>query len=64
MAYKLDEGIILLTGMNINKDLKFGLAYDVVLNKIQNNSLEFMLGYKFKVDYDRPVKKHKNPRYL
>ena len=28
----------------------------MVLNKIQNNSLEFMLGYKFKVDYDRPVK--------
>ena len=49
--------------MNINKDLKFGL-YDVVLNKIQNNSLEFMLGYKFKVDYDRPVKSYKNPRYL
>ena len=64
VSYRLDEGIILLTGMNINKDLKFGLAYDVVLNKIQNNSLEFMLGYKFKVDYDRPVKSYKNPRYL
>ena len=25
------------------------------LNKIQNNSIEFMLGYRFKVDYDRPV---------
>jgi len=64
VSYRLDEGIVLLTGMNINDDLKFGLAYDVVLNKIQNNSIEFMLGYSFKVDYDRPVKSYKNPRYL
>ena len=42
--------------MNINNDLRFGLAYDVVLNQIQNNSLEFMLGYSFKVDYDKPEK--------
>jgi hypothetical protein len=54
----------ILTGMNINEDLKFGIAYDVVLNGIQNNSLEFMLGYSFKVDYDRPVRSYKNPRYL
>ena len=43
---------------------KLGLAYDVVLSRIQNNSIEFMLGYRFKVDYDRPVKSYKNPRYL
>lgn len=64
VSYRLDEGIVLLTGMNINEDLRFGLAYDVVLNKIQNNSIEFMLGYRFKVDYDRPVRSYKNPRYL
>ena len=64
VSYRLDEGIVLLTGMNLNDDLKFGIAYDVVLNGIQNNSLEFMLGYSFKVDYDRPVRSYKNPRYL
>jgi len=64
VSYRLDEGVVLLTGMNINDDLRFGLAYDVVLNQIQNNSVEFMLGYSFKVDYDRPVKSYKNPRYL
>ena len=64
VSYRLDEGIVLLTGMNINDDLKFGIAYDVVLNKIQNNSIEFMLGYSYTIDYDRPVKSHKNPRYL
>lgn len=67
VSYRLDEGIILLTGMNINEDLKFGLAYDVVLNKMSNKqsgSLEFMLGYSFKIDYDKPIKSYKNPRYL
>jgi type IX secretion system PorP/SprF family membrane protein len=64
VSYRLDEGIVLLTGMNINDDLKFGLAYDVVLNQIKNNSIEFMLGYSFKVDYDRPIKSYENPRYL
>jgi len=64
VSYRLDEGIVLLTGMNITEDLKLGIAYDVVLNGIQNNSLEFMLGYSFKVDYDRPVRSYKNPRYL
>ena len=54
----------ILTGMNINEDLKFGIAYDVVLSSVQNNSIEFMLGYSFKVDYDRPVKSYKIPRYL
>lgn len=64
VSYRLDEGIVLLTGLKIRDDLHFGIAYDVVLNGIQNNSLEFMLGYSFKVDYDRPVRSYKNPRYL
>ena len=64
VSYRLDEGIVLITGMEIIPDIKLGIAYDVVLNGIQNNSLEFMLGYSFKVDYDRPVRSYKNPRYL
>ena len=64
VSYRLDEGIVLLTGMDINKDLKFGIAYDIVLNGIGYNSIEFMLGYSFKIDYERPVKSYKNPRYL
>ena len=64
VTYRLDEGLILLTGMNINDDLKFGIAYDVVLNGIKNNSVEFMLGYSFNVEIERSVKSYKNPRYL
>ena len=64
VSYRLDEGIVLLTGMQIYDGLKFGIAYDVVLNKIQNNSIEFMLCYSFNVRKDKPVKSYKNPRYL
>lgn len=64
LSYRLDEGLIALLGMNINDDLRFGIAYDVVMSEITNNSLEFMLGYCFKVSYDRPVKSYKNPRFL
>ncbi len=59
-----DEGLIALLGMHINDDLKFGVAYDIVMSEIKNNSLEFMLGYCFQVSYDRPVKSYKNPRFL
>ena len=64
VSYRLDEGLIALLGMHINDDLKFGIAYDVVMSEIGKNSLEFMLGYCFKVSYDRPMKSYKNPRFL
>ena len=64
VSYRLDEGLIALLGMHITDNLKFGLAYDVVMSEINANSLEFMLGYCFQVSYDRPVKSYKNPRFL
>jgi type IX secretion system PorP/SprF family membrane protein len=64
VSYRLDEGLVFLTGLNVNKDLKLGLAYDVVLNQIGNNSIEVMLGYNFKVNYNKAVSKYKNPRFL
>ena len=64
VSYRLDEGLVFLTGLNVNEDLKLGLAYDVVLNQIGNNSIEIMLGYDFKVSYDKAISKYKNPRFL
>ena len=64
VSYRIDEGLILLAGMNVNEDLRIGLGYDVVLSGIDNNSIEVMLGYNFKINYDRPVSKYKNPRFL
>ena len=64
VSYRVDEGISLLAGMNINEDLRLGLAYDMtVLNEL-SNSFEIMLGYNFKINYDKPVSKYKNPRFL
>jgi hypothetical protein len=60
----LDEGLILLAGMNVNEDLRFGIGYDVTMVNPMGNSLEVMLGYNFKINYDKPVSKYKNPRFL
>jgi len=64
VSYRLDEGIILLAGMNVNKDLRFGLGYDVTVMNPMSNSLEFMLGYNFKIKTNKSVSKYKNPRFL
>ena len=64
VSYRLDEGLILLAGMNVNEDLRFGLAYDVTMANPLGNSFEVMLGYNFKINYDKPVSKYKNPRFL
>jgi type IX secretion system PorP/SprF family membrane protein len=64
VSYRLDEGLILLAGMRVNEDLKFGLAYDVTLLNDLTNSLEVMLGYNFRINYEKPILKYKNPRFL
>jgi type IX secretion system PorP/SprF family membrane protein len=64
VSYRLDEGISLLAGMNVNDDLRFGLAYDVTMMNAMSNSLEFMLGYNFKIKTNKAISKYKNPRFL
>ena len=64
VSYRLDEGISLLAGMNVNEDLRFGLAYDVTMLNAMSNSLEIMLGYNFKIKTNKAVSKYKNPRFL
>jgi type IX secretion system PorP/SprF family membrane protein len=56
--------LAILTGMHITEDLKIGLAYDIVFSGIGSNSIEFMLGYDFKIKQDKAISKHKNPRFL
>ena len=64
VSYRLDEGVIMLAGMNVNEDLRFGLGYDVTMMNPMSNSLEFMLGYNFKIKTNKSVSKYKNPRFL
>ena len=67
VSYRLEEGVVFLTGVKIRQkdsDIKFGIGYDVVMSKIDNNSIEFMVGYSYNLQPDRSVKSYKNPRYL
>ena len=64
VSYRLDEGLILLAGLDITNDLRFGLGYDVSMVNSMGNSLEFMLGYNFKIKTTKAISKYKNPRFL
>jgi len=64
VSYRLDDGLVILAGLELMKDLKLGLAYDLVLSDIGANSFEVMLGYNFNIKADTQVKKYKNPRFL
>ena len=56
---------IALLGMHLNESLRFGVAYDVPISEVSHaGSMEFMIGYSFKVDYSKVVKGFKNPRLL
>lgn len=64
VSYRLDEGLILLAGMNINDDLRFGIGYDVTMVNFLGDSFEVMLGYNFKIKRNNTISKYKNPRFL
>ncbi len=64
VSYRLDEGLIFLAGMDITKDLRLGVGYDVTMLNPMTNSLEVMLGYNFKIKTNKAISKYKNPRFL
>ena len=65
VTYRPSSRAVLLLGMHINEDLKFGFSYDVPTTNVSNiGTFEFMLGYCFKIDYNKVVKGFKNPRFL
>jgi len=65
VSFRPSYGAVLLFGTHINKDLKFGFSYDLPISKVSGaGSFEFMLGYCFKLDYNKVAKGFKNPRFL
>ena len=65
VSYRPSFGAVVLLGMHLNKDLKFGVSYDIPTSNISGSgSLEFMLGYCFEIDYNKVAKGYKNPRFL
>ena len=65
VTYRPSTRAVLLLGMHISEDLKFGFWYDVPTTNVSTSgTFEFMLGYCFKIDYNKVVKGFKNPRFL
>ena len=64
LSYRLDDGVVILAGLELMKDLRLGLAYDLVVSEISKNSFEVMLGYNFDIKVDTQIKRYKNPRFL
>ena len=64
VSYRIDEGLILLAGMNITNDFRLGIGYDVTTINPMGNSFEAMLGYNFRIEKNKAISKHKNPRFL
>jgi len=64
VSYRLNEGLILLSGMNLTKDLRIGVGYDITMVNPMGNSIEIMLGYNFKIKTNKAISKYKNPRFL
>ena len=65
VTYRPSTRAVLLLGMHINEDLKFGFSYDVPTTNVSTSgTFEFMLGYCFKIDYNKVVKGFKNPKFL
>ena len=65
VTYRPSSRAVLLLGMHINEDLKFGFSYDIPTTNVSTSgTFEFMLGYCFKIDYNKVVKGFKNPRFL
>lgn len=65
VTYRPSSRAVILLGMHISDDLKFGISYDVPTIEVsKSGSFEFMLGYCFKIDYNKVLKGYKNPRFL
>lgn len=67
LSYRLQDALAINAGLNIWKDLRLGLAYDITtskLNQYSSGSAEIYLGYCFKLDPPVVKTKYFNGRNL
>lgn len=67
LSYRLQDAVAVNLGLNIWKDLRLGLAYDITTSKIANyshGSAEVFLGYCFKIEPPTVKTKYFNSRNL
>ena len=50
--------------LKLDPDLRIGIGYDITAVNPMGNSLEFMLGYNFKLKTNKAISKYKNHRFL
>jgi type IX secretion system PorP/SprF family membrane protein len=67
VTYRLDDAVVLIAGYNINKNLKFGYAYDITTSDLKSDSSgshEILLRYSFKMRPPGKMPTHyRNIRY-
>jgi len=67
VTYRLDDAVVLIAGYNINKNLKFGYAYDITTSDLKSESSgshEILLRYSFKMHPRGKIPTHyRNIRY-
>jgi hypothetical protein len=67
MTYRIDDAIVMIVGYNINKNLKFGYAYDITISDLKSESSgshEILLRYSFKKKPNGKMPTHyRNIRY-
>jgi len=67
LTYRLQDALAINVGLNLWKDLKLGLAYDITtsrLNQYSSGSAEIFLGYCFKIEKPTNHTKVYNTRNL
>jgi type IX secretion system PorP/SprF family membrane protein len=67
VSYRIDDSVILMAGMNITNELKFGYSYDITtsaISLVSKGSHELMLRYCFKIKNNKPAYMNRTVRFL
>lgn len=67
VSYRIDDSVILMAGLNITEELKFGYSYDITtsaINIVSKGSHELMIRYCFKIRNNKQNYMNRNVRFL
>jgi hypothetical protein len=67
LSYRLQEGFVVLAGINLKNGLNIGYAFDLTTSRMKYGtygSQEVYVSYKFDIDMNKQRSKHKSVRFL
>ena len=67
VTYRNSDALTLLAGLTIMSDIKVGIAYEIGISKLSKSSsgsMEFVLGYSFMPERNKPAQKVRSVRFL